>query len=454
MRTSAYRLSLAYAGIFVGAVIALVLVIYLLTTRFIDEEVDTAIERDVAVLLEAFQQGGIRRLTDEMELRRDAWGRANAVYLLADAQGTVLSGNLSAWPLMRSTDGRWVEFEIVTRAAPRIELSHPVRAIIVPLPDDVRLLVGTDLSERRLLMRRFAVATVLGVALMVCLATIIGYRQNRLILERLSSITRSCAGILAGDLSQRLPVIGVRDEFDTLSQEFNELLDRLARTTEILRASLHSAAHDLRSPMHRMRLRLEQALAVGDETAPCGDMEALLQDIDHMQKVLTALLQIAEAESGAPGARPEPVAIDDMLHPLAELYHPQAEARHIVMETASEAALHVSGHRQLLAQAFANLIDNALKYTPSGGRVVIGAARRGDRVVVCVSDTGPGIPAADRQRVLEPFVRLGQGVMREGAGLGLSLAAAVARLHGGTLRLDDNAPGLRAELELPLAVTQ
>lgn len=450
MQTSAYRLSLVYAGTFATALTLLVAVIYFLTARFIDDEVDAAVESEFAGLLDAYQRGGARRLASELEFRRNSWGRNNAVSLLADSQGTVIAGNLSSWPLMRQLNDRWVEFEILTREG-GAEVNHPVRGIAMQLPGDLRLLVGTDLGERQLLMRRFAVAAGVGLGLVTLLAIGIGYRQSRMIMERVASINRSCGSILAGNLSQRLPVIGVGDEFDTLAREFNELLDRLARTTEILRASLHSAAHDLRSPMHRMRLRMEQALGTDAGSAPKDNVEALLRDLDHMQKVLTALLQIAEAESGALGAQPGPVAMDTMLGQLRELYQPQAEEQRVTLESEADAKPVVTGHRQLLAQAVANLVDNALKFTPPGGRVCLAAHAAGDRLVVSVADNGPGIPEADRNRALEPFVRLGAGASREGAGLGLSLVAAVARLHGGVLRLRDNAPGLRAELVLPVA---
>jgi signal transduction histidine kinase len=312
-------------------------------------------------------------------------------------------------------------------------------------------MVGTDLSERHALGRRFLVAAGAGSLLVTMLALGIGYRQSQRILARVADVSRSCAEILGGNLSRRLPVAGDEDEFDTLAVEVNALLARLARTTEILRASLHSAAHDLRSPMHRMRLRMERALADPVAGASRDTVEVTLQDLDHMQRVLTALLQIAEAESGAVGARPEAVAMDVLLAELVELYQPQAEQQGIALQVSPGVGLQVMGHRQLLAQAVANLIDNALKFTPAGGSVRLAAQLDSGRLVLTVADTGPGIAAGDRGRAVEPFVRLSDTPSRDGAGLGLSLAAAVARLHSGSLRLDDNHPGLIAILDLPAA---
>jgi signal transduction histidine kinase len=450
MRTSALRLSVVYAAIFAAALLALVFVIYLLTARFIDAEVDTVIERDAAGFLDAYARGGVRTLAAELNLRAENWGRTNAVYLLTDAQGYVLAGNLPAWPTMRRGRGPWVDFEILVQES-GFENERPVRAMVLEPGPGLRFMVGTDLSERHALGRRFAVAAGVGCLLVTMLALGIGYRQSQRILTRVAEVSRSCAEILGGNLSRRLPVVGAEDEFDTLAGEVNALLARLARTTEILRASLHSAAHDLRSPMHRMRLRMERALADPVSGASRETVEVMLQDLDHMQRVLTALLQIAEAESGAVGAQPEAVAMDVLLAELVELYQPQAEQQGIALSALSAPGQQVMGHRQLLAQAVANLIDNALKFTPSGGSVQLAARSDGGRLVLTVADSGPGIPAGDRGRAVEPFVRLSDTPSRDGSGLGLSLAAAVARLHGGSLRLEDNQPGLIAILEFPAA---
>ncbi|MFZ1623427.1 MAG: HAMP domain-containing sensor histidine kinase [Gammaproteobacteria bacterium] len=451
MRTSALRLSVVYAAIFAAALLALVFVIYLLTARFIDTEVDAAIERDTAGFLEAYARGGVRTLAAELTLRSENWSRTNAVYLLTDSQGFVLAGNLPAWPTMHHDNGPWVDFVISVQEG-GVEIERPIRAMVLEPSRGLRFLVGTDLSERYALVRRFAVAAGVGSLLVTILALGIGYRQSQRILARVADVSRSCAEILGGNLSRRLPVVGADDEFDTLAGEVNALLARLARTTEILRASLHSAAHDLRSPMHRMRLRMERALADPDPVAGASreTVEVTLQDLDHMQRVLTALLQIAEAESGAVGARPEAVAMDVLLAELVELYQPQAEQQGIVLGVSLESGRQVMGHRQLLAQAVANLIDNALKFTPAGGSVQLAAHADGTRLVLTVADTGPGIPAEERGRAVEPFVRLNETPSRDGSGLGLSLAAAVARLHGGSLRLADNQPGLLVTIDLPL----
>ena len=456
MRTSALRLSVVYAASFAAALVALVFVIYLLTTRFINTEVDAVIERDALGLLEAYGRSGTPGIISELNLRASTFSRINAVYLLTDGEGFVIAGNLPAWPMMRGRDGRWAEFEIELREG-GIETDRPVRALVLDPAPGVRLLVGTDLSDRRDLGRRFAVAAAIGTLLVTLLALGIGYRQSQRILARVEAVSRSCKEIVSGNLARRLPLAGDDDEFDTLAVEVNALLARLARTTEILRTALHSAAHDLRSPMHRMRLRLEQSLSASDESGAADQtrpetLEQTLRDVDHMQRVLTALLQIAEAESGTVGALPEPVALDTMLGELGELYQPQAEEQGVELSVTCATGSSVLGHRQLLAQAVANLIDNALQFTPAGGHIELRTRVAEGRLIISVTDSGPGIPADERARAVEPFVRLSNAPPRDGSGLGLNLAAAVARLHGGSLRLEDNRPGLVALLEVPAGV--
>ena len=439
---------MVYAASFATAIVALVFVIYLLTARFINTEVDNVIESDALSLLEAFGQSGARGISNELVLRASTFSRINAVYLLADDEGFVIAGNLPAWPVMQGHDGNWVEFEIEMREGGR-ETGRPVRAMVLEPAPGLRLLVGTDLSDRRDLGRRFAIAAGIGTLLVTLLALGIGYGQNKRILARVEAVSRSCKEIVGGNLTRRLPLAGADDEFDALAVEVNGLLARLARTTEILRASLHSAAHDLRSPMHRMRLRMEQALGVAVKGGERDTLEALLRDVDHMQRVLTALLQIAEAESGTVGARPEPVALDTMLGELGELYQPQAEEQGIALSVRCEPGGSVLGHRQLLAQAVANLLDNALKFTPPGGRVELQTRAVDGHQIISVADSGPGISAEERASAVEPFVRLSNVPPGDGSGLGLNLVAAVARLHGGNLRLEDNRPGLLALLDLP-----
>jgi signal transduction histidine kinase len=249
---------------------------------------------------------------------------------------------------------------------------------------------------------------------------------------------------------RRLPLNGSKDEFDQLAGAVNHVLDRIEQQTEAVRATFNSAAHDLRSPLHRMRVRLEAALQHGawneHERAAIDDT---IDDLERVQRTLATLLQIAQADAAAaPGT--EAVDLAALARELVELYAPEARERGLTLAApAAEPAL-IHGNRQLLAQLLVNLLENAIKYVPRGGHIDIEVQRQEQRVVVRVCDDGPGIPEASRQAVLQPFQRLERDHGTRGSGLGLSLVAAVTRLHRGVLTLADNAPGLEARCEFPL----
>jgi signal transduction histidine kinase len=246
-----------------------------------------------------------------------------------------------------------------------------------------------------------------------------------------------------------LPVAGVNDEFDALAISVNDVLDRLEDQARTLRATFDSAAHDLRAPLHRLRTRMDALLLRSPPLEPAvyESVESALREVDHLQRTLTVLLQIALAESGAPLASAAAVDVGELVSELAELFEPVARDRQLTLVDHEDSGAIVQGSRQLLAQLVTNLIENGVKYVPAGGRIELRVRRLSDSVCLIVSDNGPGIPAEDRARAVQPFVRLGQG--GESSGLGLSLVAAIARLHRARLTLENNDPGLRVVVELP-----
>jgi signal transduction histidine kinase len=252
---------------------------------------------------------------------------------------------------------------------------------------------------------------------------------------------------LAGDLAQRLPVAKY-SEFGAITADLNRLLEKIEHLTFATRTVIDSTAHDLRTPLYRLRSRLEQGLVPNRGVEQMGDtIESALNEIDGIEATLDALLRITLAESGT--ASMAPVNLAEVAIDVIELYRPLAEDKEMRIATELDGSQSVNGNAQLLAQAVANLIDNAIKYTPRGGRIEVNVRRRGAELVVIVADSGPGIPAADRARAMERSRRLANAVGTDGSGLGLALVVAVARLHGGRLLLGDNAPGLVAELSLP-----
>jgi signal transduction histidine kinase len=320
-------------------------------------------------------------------------------------------------------------------------------------------LIGHDLAERArigaVMVRALAISLVFFAALGAAGALFVARR----VLGRIDDMNKSAQGIMAGDLTRRLPVSGSGDELDRLAEGLNEMLGRIAVLMEGLREVSDNIAHDLRTPLTRLRNHAEAALAFGGDAAAYRQaLEKTIEESDGLIRVFNALLLIARAEAGGDLGPPQPVDVGEAARSVAELYEPIAEEEGVTLTVHAKDGLKIRGNRELIGQAIANLVDNALKYgAPQNGPgnekpdVVIAAERAGGSILLTVADRGPGIAPADRARVLDRFVRLEGSRSRPGSGLGLSLAAAVARMHGGAVELEDNQPGLRVRLTLPAA---
>lgn len=449
MRLSSARLATLFVALFATGISLLLTAVYFLTARVLDREVDAVIRAEVDSLIDDYTRGGLIHLVSTLHRRSDNWGRTGAVYLLTESNGYPIAGNLAAWPREVTTYGSWVEFEIDASDSGGAT-KHPVRAQTFRLPGGRRLLVGTDILERRRLASRLRTAMFWGVGSSVALAALIGFGYSRRVRRRVAIIADTCRRIMNGDLAERLPVEASHDEFDELAIAVNQMLSRIQQQTEMLQTTFDSAAHDLRAPLYRARVRIEEALQHEDLNAASKEtMEATLAELDRVQRTLGTLLQIAQADGRGRDVVTEDVDLAALAREMVELYQPEAGTRDIGLEYAGVESAMLAGNRQLLAQAIVNLLENALKYVPAGGRVVVEVEHTTERVRLAVSDNGPGIPAEDRERILQPFVRLERDRSQIGSGLGLSLVAAVMRLHKGTIELADNDPGLRVMCEFP-----
>ena len=452
LRTSAFRLAVGYGLIFTLGVSVLLGFIYLFSKTILSDETDAVISAELEGLIDEYHRSGLPGLNDELTWRADSWGTTGAVYLLVDGSLTKEGGNLNNWPFSGIPRERWTEFYLAARRPNDDLVNHPVRASIVPLPGGHRLLVGMDVSAERRFIETFRTATLWGIVATALVGVLAGSWLSRRLTRRVQRAAETCDAIVGGDLSQRLPVKGSHDEFDALAQAVNSMVDRLAEKTQVLRASFDSAAHDLRAPLYRLRGRLEDAARSPSADQELRDgIDTSLQELDHVQRMLSTLLQIAQAESAMSVANSAAIDLGELTSDMADLYEPAARDRHLALTVQVDPGCDVRGNRQLLAQVVANLIENALKYVPAGGRIELKAERVGPRSRLTVSDDGPGIPESERQHVLEPFVRLPGATAIAGTGLGLSLVAAIARLHHAELKLADNAPGLKVMLDFRAA---
>jgi signal transduction histidine kinase len=439
-RTSAFRLAIAYCLLFTVSVSALLGTIYLITRSVLANEVDNVILIELDQLADEYDREGQNGIIAELTRLREAWGRAGGIYMLVDPQLQKRAGNLSSWPFSGVPKARWLEFDIEALRDGRV-VHDPVRARVIEFPDGYRLLVGTEVSERRQFQQRFRAATLWAIGLTALLGALMGLWLSRRLMARVRAISTACQQIVAGDFARRLPVGGSRDEFDALAVAVNHVLTRLDEQTVTVRATFDSAAHDLRGPLFRLRGRLEELQGSAElGTEARGSIDRALKDIDSVQRTLAILLQIAQAESGAAFAESARLDLGELAHEITELYEPAARAQGLHLQCSVENAW-VNGHRQLLTQLLANLIENAVNYAGADAliHVTVRAGAEGARLQV--ADNGPGIPVEDRERALRPFVRLSRA-SSTGSGLGLSLVAAIARLHQARLSLEDNAPGL------------
>ena len=444
--TLSFRIVLVYAAIFAFSAALLLAFTYYSTERSLDSETDQTIEAEITGLAEQYQQLGITGLTDAIISRSQHGGLG--IYLLTDDNDRTIAGNLDGWPQMME-DGQFVEFNYDRHVGAKLE-QHRARGRVFDLNGGFRLLVARDVAERYETERLFTTMLPWSAALMLALAIAGGYFMSRNLLTRLDSINRKSHEIMAGDLSQRLPLTRTGDEFDTLAANLNRMLDRTERLMRGMREVTDSVAHDLRTPLNRLRNRLEGALGDLDpESKLWGEIEGAVGETDRLIGTFNAILLIAEAEAGIVREAMTPVQLPALVAGVVELYEPLAEEKGIALELAPSGAATIRGNKSLITQALANLLDNAIKYTPAGGHVRVAIGDTPSGVALSVSDDGPGIAADDRARVLERFVRLEASRNSPGTGLGLSLVAAVARMHDARLDLADNNPGLKAILLFP-----
>ena len=446
--TYALRLSVVYVLVFSLATTLLAGLIHAYAVRALDRETDEVIEAELQGLAEQYQAGGVEALAAVIDERVQSGSSSGDVYLLADAEQQPVAGNIAAWPAQGALAERWFDFEVSIVRGSSFE-SRTVRAGVFRLPGGFRLLVGTDIHEREAFKSRIRWTLLAALLMVITVGALLGTWMNRHVLLRVEAISAAGRAIVEGDLAQRLPRSGSGDEFDSLAASLNEMLGQVQQLTDALRFVMDSTAHDLRGPLNRLRARIEAGLRSEAPDAIRHALEDSLRDAEALEGTLAGLLRIAQAQGGAAAAVMTQLDLGQLAAEVAELYEPLAAERRITLRERHHADATVRGSRQLLAHALANLVDNALKFTPPGGHVEVEVARDGGAPCLVVSDDGPGIPAADRERALERGVRLAGPAQAPGSGLGLSLVAAVARMHHATLALDDNAPGLRVVLRFP-----
>lgn len=468
MKTTAARLSALFLILFALAATVLVFYVTSLSGRMLISQTQETIADEVQGLGRAYQRGGLPVLVRFVEQRSRQPGAS--LYLLADPNGRILSGNVATLePGVLEVEGwterpfayqrygesvRQMQPEDGTEAQGSGELPvHHAVAFVMRLPNQLILLVGRDLGEPTQFQAVVRRALMLAFLIMGLGALAIWLLVGRRALKRIDSISQAGRRIMGGDLSGRLPVTGSGDEFDRLSQNLNVMLERIANLNEGLKQVSDNIAHDLKTPLTRLRNRAEAALAGEHSTADYrAALEANIAESDQLIRTFNAILMISRLESGYSAEQTGSVDLAAVVAEMVELYEPAAEELGVTLAQGEIVPATIGGNRELIGQALANIVDNAIKHSAGNGsapRVRVSLRESGGDIALNVSDDGPGIPPDDMARATERFVRLEQSRSKPGSGLGLSLAKAVMKFHGGRLELTALSPGLSVDMIFP-----
>ena len=448
LTSSPFRIAIVYSILFSIGAVGLLGAVNFAVSRVIDGSTDNLIEAEVQGLREQVLVLSRADFIELVEQRSEDQDVRGAVYLMVDPQLKPVAGNVPAWPTAAEDQGKWVQFKISVPFGDATR-EHEVRARRFPLPGGFRMLVGHDVQERQDVKTVMMRGLIAAVAATLLLGLGGGIWLGRRILAQAGAISAVATRIMQGDLSQRLPVRDAEDEINKLALEINRMLEKIEQLTLGMRTVLDSAAHDLRTPLNRLQATAEGAMSQLKAGSPERRvLESVSTEVDRMRSTLDALLRIALAETGTVAR--EPVDLSALVESMVELYEPVSEERGLRLQSTVAAGAQIQGSRQLLAQLLANLLDNAVKFTPTGGCIQVLLQTANGTVELIIADNGPGIAADKREIVLGRRVRLDEARNFPGSGLGLSLVAAVAKLHGARLILDDAGPGLRVTLRFGL----
>jgi signal transduction histidine kinase len=457
-RTTTFRMTLLFLAVFAMSAAAFLFYAWFATAGEVTRRADAEITREMNSLEAVYRRGGAEALNQALIER--AGGERPFLYLLLDREGKRMTGSIAESPVDDPGPGEtWASFTVTDIDMDGGEIKRPARGLQEQLEGGETLFVGADVGESRGFVSGIVNALWGAGALVIVLGLAGGAIVSRNVSRNMTELADTVAAVRGGDLKARARIRGVQDEYDELAEGLNEMLDRLERSMGGLRHAGDAIAHDLRSPLTRLRARMEAAL-IEVEAGKGDPKQALIQALDDADGVLStfnAVLAIARLQ--AAGQAPDQTHFDpgELAADIAELYEPLCEDKGLDFKAELTPQLTVKAARPILTQALTNIIDNAIKYTPPGGAVMLRVRRRSSgEIEFSVTDTGPGVPEEHRARVVQRFVRLENSRSEPGSGLGLSLVAAVAEAHGGRLELDEgpgeyngSGPGLRVALVLP-----
>lgn len=446
-----FRLALLYALIFSSSTLILFYFFYLFTASYMTQQMDNTIEAEIQGLAERYDRDGLEGLTRLIAERVNrSQGTGNSLYLLTTYTLEPLVGNLDRWPLEASIDNeKWLEFSLEVNE--QTDETHLARARIFRLPGRYGLLVGRDIHQLTQAKLRIVQALTWGLAIMVLLAFVGGLVLSRRTVRNIERINQTARSIMSGNLSRRVEITNRNDDFDQLAANLNQMLDRIQTLMEDIRRVSDNIAHDLRTPLTRLRQHMEEARRqVDSESISAISLESSIREADSLLTTFNALLRIARIEAGQVTTDFAVLDYRTLVEDVVEFYEPLAEEKNQFLTMDAGNTIKTMGDRDLLFQALANVIENAIKYTQENGQISVILSQLDNDAVITIADNGPGIPAEERERVFRRFYRLDRSRSTTGNGLGLSMVAAVVTMHQGQIRLMDNDPGLKTVMQFPL----
>jgi len=446
LTSSTFRLALIAIGTFGVIVSAIFSYVYLSTSSYVRSRSDRAIVTEYLSLKRAYERSGRDGLIALIQERIADGSFADNVYILADPSLVTLAGNLRTWPSTATAAEGWIEFR-APEPFPNATTRPLLRAMLGTLPSRDRLLVGRDISELDGFADQIKTAVISGIVLIFVLAGVASVLVTRRTVGRIESINATSRAIMQSGLDQRIPLRGTHDEWDRVAENLNQMLNRIETLMGEVRQVSDNVAHDLRTPLTRMRGRLEKAYhgqrSGEDDQALIGNTIA---DLDSVLRIFSSLTRIAQIETQARKGAFRSVNLAEIAGEVVELYDAAAEQEGTRLTVVGDREVLVTGDRDLIFDAIANLVDNAIKHGGTGGQVVVANENIDGRPVISIADDGPGIPPHEYEQVFKRFYRLEHRRYTPGNGLGLSLVAAVAHLHGARIEMLDNSPGLKLKL--------
>lgn len=454
LKTSTFQLALLYMVVFATSVFLLLAFIYWRTAGFMTEQTDETIEAEIAGLAEQYRGRGVNGLITIIRERVARDPNAKSLYLLATDDYLKLAGNLSTWPEEAQIQNGWINFTLDDKVGWKGS-ERLARARVFEVQGGLRLLVGRDVQELTTLKRLIERAINWGMGITLALALLGGFMMSRSTTKRIEVINAISRRIMNGHLSLRIPTRGTNDDFDQLADNLNQMLDRIVYLMEGIRHVSDSIAHDLRTPLTRLRNQLENTLMAVDNDEARDQAAKAVSEADQLLATFNALLRIARLETRGNAADKTVISLGELVADACELYEAVAEDKDQAFEQAISMEVKIEGDRDLLFQMVSNLIDNAIKYTPEQGDIRVAVEDLEGEAVLEVSDSGIGIPDSEKDNVFQRFYRVGKSRSLPGNGLGLSLVSAVTEIHQGRIELSDRRPGeenpgLRVQVFLPL----